>query len=90
MEPFVYTLAQVAELTGWAEITLLRDCKAGRMNYVHRGNSYGLTREQIYELVAKHTVATAAAQPTAREAEEAGLDAIRKATAERLAKRGAA
>jgi hypothetical protein len=89
MEPIVFTLAKVSELTGWAEITLLRDCKAGRIEHVHRGNSYGMTREQIHELVAKHTVTTTA-KPTAREVEEAELDAIRQATAKRVAKRGAA
>lgn len=53
---WLYTLAEVAELTGFSERSLLDDCRAGRIAHVHRGRAYGLTPEQLESLIATHIV----------------------------------
>lgn len=75
-EKFVYPLAEVAELTGWSELSLLRDCRAGRIEHVHRGNAYGLTADQIAQLIARHSV-TPVEEPSG---EQAALEAVRRAS----------
>jgi hypothetical protein len=92
MDRLVYTLAEVAEITGWSETTLQRDCRAGRFAHVRRGRAYGMTAPQIHALVAAHIHADNpdTAGPMS-EADE--LEAARQATAERLSRysrRGAA
>lgn len=59
--PRLYTLSEVAALTGFALRTLQRDCRAGKITHVHRGRDRLMTREQVEMLINRHTAQ--AAQP---------------------------
>lgn len=52
----VYTLPEVAALTGWALSTLEEDCRLGRIRFVRKGKAYGLTAKQFDALIEQHTV----------------------------------
>lgn len=52
----VFTLDQVAEKTKVAHKTLLKECRAGRLEHVHRGQLRGMTREQIAKMLKQYTV----------------------------------
>lgn len=51
-----HTLAEVAQLTGFSERSLADDCRAGRIEHVHRGRDRVMTDEQIAALIRAHTV----------------------------------
>ena len=53
--PRLYTLSEVAEITGFALRTLQRDCRAGKITHVHRGRDRLMTREQVEMLINRHT-----------------------------------
>lgn len=50
----LWTLAEVAEQTGFALRTLERDCRAGRVEHVHRGRVRCMTTPQVQALIARH------------------------------------
>ncbi len=54
-ERLVFSLTEVAWMTGFSERGIERDCRAGKVRHVHRGQTRGMTREQIEELVAVYT-----------------------------------
>ncbi|HEY6115968.1 MAG TPA: hypothetical protein VI172_08420 [Candidatus Dormibacteraeota bacterium] len=51
----IYSLEEVAELTGWALDTLKEDCRTGRLKYVRKGRAYGLTARQLDDAIEQHT-----------------------------------
>lgn len=53
--PRLFTLAEVAERTGFNLLGLARDCRAGRVEHVHRGRDRLMTAEQVEKLVMAHT-----------------------------------
>lgn len=79
----VIPLAEVAKRTGMSHRAILDDCRADRLEHVHRGDLRGMTERQIAVLVQRYTrggdlhVSTA---PT-------GLDAARAATRNGAARR---
>lgn len=62
----LYTLAEVAEQTGFALRSLQRDARAGKIAHIHRGRQRLMTEEQIQALLQQGTVTPAAsANPSA-------------------------
>ncbi|WP_203743869.1 hypothetical protein [Actinoplanes cyaneus] len=55
----VYTLAEVAELTGASLGQLRDDCRARRLTHFRRGRTIGMTLAHIEEFVAVHTILAA-------------------------------
>lgn len=51
-----YTLAEVAEMTGFPLRPLLDDCRAGRVEHIHRGRERYMTPEQVHSLIESHRV----------------------------------
>lgn len=51
----VYSLEEVAAITGWALDTLREDCRTKRITYVRKGRSYGLTAKMLAAAIEKHT-----------------------------------
>ncbi|WP_157241316.1 hypothetical protein [Catenuloplanes japonicus] len=43
-ERLVFSLAEVARMTGFSERGVERDCRAGKVRHVHRGQTRGMTR----------------------------------------------
>lgn len=60
---WLHTLAEVAALTGFSERSLADDCRAGRIEHVHRGRDRLMTDEQIAALIREHTVHPATGKP---------------------------
>ncbi|MFI5934727.1 hypothetical protein [Actinoplanes sp. NPDC051494] len=56
----IYSLEEVAEITGWALDTLRKDCREGRLTYVRKGKAFGLTRKMLDAAIARHTEGPAA------------------------------
>lgn len=54
--PKLWTLAEVAEATGFALRTLEHDCRADRVAHIHRGRDRLMTTEQVWQLIDAHTV----------------------------------
>jgi hypothetical protein len=54
-EPFLYTLDRVSELTGVSLERLERECRPGRLEHVHIGNTRGMTRAQIERMLVAYT-----------------------------------
>jgi hypothetical protein len=53
-QKLVYSLPEVAELTGFPLRSLQRQCRAGKVEHIHYGRYRGMTAEQIRKLVADH------------------------------------
>lgn len=89
-EKFAYTLAEVAELTGFSLRTMLDDCRAKppRLAHIKRGNTYAMTREQIDAMLAAHTVA-ATQEPDRTEAHRQKVAAMLQRPANRQRKNAA-
>lgn len=85
MEKLVFTLAEVAEMTGWSELSIQRDLRGGKYKHIYRSKKYGMTRAQVEAMVAAHERGEDAAAP-----EDNDLEAARQATAASLTRRGAA
>jgi hypothetical protein len=51
----IYSLEEVAQMTGWAIDTLRKDCREGRLTHVRKGKAYGLTRKMLDAAIEKHT-----------------------------------
>jgi hypothetical protein len=51
----VFPLREVAAMTGMSHRALLDDCRADRLEHVHRGDLRGMTRRQIALLVARYS-----------------------------------
>jgi hypothetical protein len=51
----LYTLEEVAELTGFLLEPLKEDVRADRIEHVHRGRERYMTPAQIDKLIAQHT-----------------------------------
>lgn len=81
----VFTLAEVAEQTGMSLRQIEKDCRAGRVRHVHRGQLRGMTRAHIAELVERHTISPGVEHQT--EAQKAA--AARQRSAEFNAARSA-
>ena len=73
-EKLTYSLAEVAEMTGFARSALEDDCRAGRIAHVKRGHFVGMTRDQIEALIAAHTVGATTRPLSDEEAEDAAID----------------
>lgn len=54
--PRLYTLEEVAQMTGFALRTLQRDARAGRISHIHRGRRRLMTDQHIRELLTTHQV----------------------------------
>lgn len=54
--PKLWTLDEVSKETGFALRTLQRDCRADKIPHVHRGRDRLMTTEQVWALIAQHTV----------------------------------
>jgi hypothetical protein len=88
VDKLLIPLAEVAELTGWSERSLLDDCKRGLIAHVHRKGIYSLTRKQLNELISQHTREAAAAPETAAERERREMEEAIRYNAQ-LPQRGA-
>lgn len=53
--PRLYTLAEVAEATGFNLRGLEQDCRHGRVGHVHRGRDRLMTTAQVEALIASHS-----------------------------------
>ena len=82
-----YTLADVAEMTGFPLRPLLDDCRAGRIEHIRRGRERYMTPAQIRDLIEAHRVA--AEQDPAQAAADNALAAYRERVASRLARKRA-
>jgi len=51
----VYSLEEVAAVTGWSLDTLREDCRQKRITFVRKGRSYGLTVKMLAAEIEKHT-----------------------------------
>ncbi len=63
--PLLYSLTEIAELTGWSLRALKRDTRAGRIDHVRRGRAIAMTPEQVAQLIDAHTVTSATLDPLA-------------------------
>jgi len=83
--PRMYTLKEVAELTGFALRTLQLEARAGKFTHIHRGRTRLMTMEQIQVLVSQSTKASAAvSEDTARASETAaGIEYLRRSLQQR-------
>ena len=79
----VIPLDEVAQRTGMSHRAILNDCRAGRVEHVHRGNLWGMTQRQIALLIERYSSGGDPHQPT----EVSGLDAARAATRNGAARR---
>lgn len=81
--PRVYRISEVAQMTGMSQRSILDDCRAGRVEHVHRGDLRGMTAPQIKQLVdnyveggdpaaARSATATDAVQMSRRNADRTG------------------
>lgn len=90
----VYSLAEVAERTGFAERQLTLDCRAGRVEHTKRGGFRGMTSRQISILVGRHAEGGDLAHRVKRTDAENGLaqalEMTRQSGAKRAAPRGRA
>ncbi len=53
--PRLYSLEEVAELTGMALRTLQKECRLGRITHIKYGRLRAMTAAQIEMLIEKHT-----------------------------------
>lgn len=90
MDKRVYSLADVAEMTGWPQESIRRDCQKGRYAHIRRGRIYGMTNTQIEDMVAAHERGQRAQALNERDAQAAAVEAARQANIARLTRRGAA
>jgi hypothetical protein len=81
-------LREAAEITGWSERSLLDDCRAGRIDHVHRRGVYSFLPEQFHALLTEHVFTAVNEAKTAAQREVDELELARKANAERTARRG--
>jgi hypothetical protein len=51
----VFPLREVAEMTGMSHRALLDDCRADKLEHVHRGDLRGMTRRQVAILVGRYS-----------------------------------
>jgi hypothetical protein len=90
MDKLVFTLAEVAEMTGWNEESIRRACHEGRYRHTRRGKFYGMTMTQVEAMVASHEVEPIPGPASARERAATELEIARQANVARLTRRGAA
>jgi hypothetical protein len=90
MDRLIYTLDEVAEMTGKSAERIRRACKKGRYRHQRDGRSYGMTREQIDAMIAADEVAPTVQPVSQHDAKAAGVEAARQANIARLVRRGAA
>ncbi|MGK5681629.1 hypothetical protein [Actinoplanes sp. URMC 104] len=57
-----YSLTEVSQRTGFAESSLVKDCRAGRLAHVHYGDFRGMTPLQVAAMLQHYS--TAAPVPT--------------------------
>jgi hypothetical protein len=50
-----YSLDEVSERTGFAVTSLMKDCRAGRLNHVHYGDFRGMTPLHIAEMLRRYS-----------------------------------
>jgi hypothetical protein len=55
IEDGAYTLEQVAERTGLAESTLVKDCRAGILEHVHKGDTRAMTPTQVNRMLKRYS-----------------------------------
>jgi hypothetical protein len=91
MDKLVYSLDEVAEMTGWPKESIRRACQRGQYVHTRRGRWYGMTRVQIDAMIASHEGGNGGPRPVnQRDAEAAAIEAARQANVARLTRRGAA
>jgi hypothetical protein len=89
LERILFTLEEVAEMTGFALEPLRQDARDGRIEHVHRGRERYMTRAQIDKLIDRCTVrVTSAAKPRSLQAERDTVERDRRRTAGVQAGRG--
>lgn len=81
-------LAEVAQLTGWSERSLLDDCRSGVIDHVNRRGNYSFTRQQVDALVSRYTVAGSGEPMTAAQREADELEAARQYNARQSGRTG--
>jgi len=82
VERILFTLEEVAEMTGFALEPLRQDARDGRIEHVHRGRERYMTRAQIDKLIDRCTVrGTSAAKPRSIQAERDTVERDRRRTA---------
>ena len=79
--PCLFTLAEVSNKTGFALRSLELDCRAGRVEHVHRGRDRFMTAAQVELLIAGHTKRPTPTEMDARQA--AGLERLNRRMARR-------
>jgi hypothetical protein len=88
VEKILFTLEEVAAMTGFPLEPLKQDARDGRVEHVHRGRERYMTRVQIDKLIERCTVrVTSAAEPRSLRAEPGAAERDRRAVAARLARR---
>lgn len=50
-----YSLEEVSERTGFAASSLVKDCRAGRLNHVHYGHFLGMTPLHVAEMLRRYS-----------------------------------
>jgi hypothetical protein len=91
-EKLLWTLKEVAEMTGFPIGPLREDARTGRIEHVHRSRERFMTRAQIDKLIDRCTVrvSNTAMPRTAAEAEQIAMERFRARVARRLARRAGA
>jgi hypothetical protein len=77
--PKLYTLREVSDQTGFALRTLERDCRAGRVEHVHRGRERLMTAAQVQTLIEKHTHVAVTPADTKKIAAQQRLERMQRA-----------
>jgi hypothetical protein len=85
--PKLWTLEEVADRTGFALRTLQRDCRAGRIEHVHRGRDRLMTAAQVQKLIEQDTAALKSPGVEALKAVDATRAAAQAMLDRRLARR---
>lgn len=50
-----YSLEEVSQRTGFAVSSLIKDCRAGRLNHVHYGDFRGMTPLHVAEMLRRYS-----------------------------------
>lgn len=90
----VFSLAEVAEITGWNAEAIRRACKNGTYEHIKAGKHYGMALPHVVAMVAKHTVPAKDTAPVAAtpigSGPAAGIEAVLAAGASRFRQKGRA
>lgn len=91
MSKDLYTLAEIAERTGWSKDSLRRACAAGRLEHHFWGGQYYLSEDQYRALLESTRRSGDSTKPlTEPQRREIAMTSSRAANVARMRRRGAA